>query len=95
MANDLFKVTADVKSGKSPLEIFSRSDMAINPRHYFTIVFPMYVLEGALQEGRSFNKWSPRARVGVYLGMSPHHTCTVGLVLNICTRLVEPVSLQG
>ena len=35
-------------------------------------------------------KWAPRARRGQYLGVSPSHSSTVGLILNIATGYVSP-----
>ena len=51
---------------------------------------PVYVLNNRLQASQQLNKWLPRARVGMYLGMSPHHARTVALVLNVETALVSP-----
>ncbi|KAL7464856.1 hypothetical protein ACHAXS_005184 [Conticribra weissflogii] len=35
-------------------------------------------------------KWEPRARLGIYVGRSPHHAGNVALVLNPITGLVSP-----
>ncbi len=50
----------------------------------------MYVLNNRLQVSQQLNKWLPRARVWIYLGMLPHHARTVAFVLNVETALVSP-----
>ena len=35
-------------------------------------------------------KWDPRARMGIYVGRSPSHASTVGLILNPRTGHVSP-----
>ncbi|KAL7463725.1 hypothetical protein ACHAXS_009080, partial [Conticribra weissflogii] len=35
-------------------------------------------------------KWEPRARLGIYVGQSPHHAGNVALVLNPNTGLISP-----
>lgn len=89
-ANDLFNVLPSIKDGISPLEKFSGSKTKMNPNHYAHFGCPAYVLASELQQGKSFNKWDPRARLGVYLGQSPQHARTVSLVLSLRTGLVSP-----
>ena len=48
---------------------------------------PVYVLDPALQDGK---KWKPRSRRGMYLGISPSHSSTVGRILNLHTGFVSP-----
>ena len=51
----------------------------------------MCVLEAALQTaGATQPRWNPRCRVGIYLGSSPHHASSVGLILNQQTGCVSP-----
>ena len=48
-----------------------------------------YVLEPKLQKGRvKIPKRMPRSRRGVYVGLSPHHSSLVGLVLNLSSRAI-------
>ncbi|KAL7447620.1 hypothetical protein ACHAXS_000018, partial [Conticribra weissflogii] len=51
---------------------------------------PVYVLEPALQDGKKIPKWNSRARQGVFLGFSPHHSSLAPLVLNRRTGKVSP-----
>jgi hypothetical protein len=51
---------------------------------------PAYALDGDLQNGKKIPKWVSRARVAVYLGHSPQHARTVGLLLSLTTGLVSP-----
>jgi hypothetical protein len=48
------------------------------------------VLDNALQQQKLKGKWHDRSRVGIYLGRSPFHACTVALVLNLVTGRVSP-----
>ncbi len=50
---------------------------------------PAYVLDPKLQDGKKIPKWNPRSRRGVYLGVSPEHSSTVGRILNLRTRNVS------
>ena len=51
---------------------------------------PTYVLNPQLQDGFKIPKWDPRARQGVFLGHSPHHASSVGLILNPNTHRISP-----
>ena len=51
---------------------------------------PVYVLDPSLQDGKTLPKWHPRSRRGQYLGVSPNHSSTVGLILNLTTGFVSP-----
>ena len=51
-------------------------------KHYHAFGCPTYVLDKALQAQKSLPKWQSRARLGMYLGPSPNHSCSVSLVLN-------------
>jgi len=50
----------------------------------------VYVLEPKLREGQKIPKWSPRSRRGQYMGASPRHASTVGLVRNLDTGRIGP-----
>ena len=75
---------------RSPLQIFTNSKVAMNPKHFQTFGCPVYVLDNALQQHAPFHKWKERSRVGIYLGTSPSHGRNVALVLNRQTGLVSP-----
>ena len=51
---------------------------------------PTYVLSPRLQDGGKIPKWEPRSRLAQYMGVSPLHASTVGLVLNLRTRKISP-----
>jgi hypothetical protein len=51
---------------------------------------PVYALDGRLQNRQKIDKWDPRARLGIYLGNSPMHAKTCGLILSLRTGLVSP-----
>lgn len=92
MASDTFNNSPCLQSStkKSPLQIVSKSDVHINPKHFHTFGCPAYILNSDLQQSKPFGKWKSRAEVGIYLGRSPHHNRSVGMVLNRSTGLVSP-----
>ena len=51
---------------------------------------PVYVLQPRLQDGGKVPKWEPRSRQGQYMGASPLHASTVGLVRNLRTNHISP-----
>jgi len=51
---------------------------------------PAYVLDPKLQDGKKLPKWKQRSRQGVYLGISPDHSPTVGLILSPITGAITP-----
>ena len=92
-ANDSLNVTpcARHKFKVSPIQVFSRSEVDINPTHWIPFGSPVYVLAAPLQgSARIQNKWKERARLGIYLGRSPMHARSVALVLSLETGLVSP-----
>ena len=74
----------------SPLELFTRSQVAPNLKHMHTFGCPIYALNNILQTGKTIPKLSPRARLGVNLGSSPRHGRQTSLVLNPLTGLMSP-----
>ena len=79
-----------LKTKQSPLERFS--SVAVRPRakHFHPFGCPSYVLHPRMQDNKKGPKWSERSRVGIYLGNSPRHARSVGLILNLTTGLVSP-----
>jgi hypothetical protein len=75
----------------SPAEIFSQSigshSRLLNARAWGC---PVYVLEPKLRDDGKIPKWSPRTRRGQFLGFSPVHSSTVGLVRNLRTGSITP-----
>lgn len=79
------------KDGKTPAQLFSGSNVLMNPKHWQPFGCPTYVLLPNLQSaGGIHGKWEARSRVGVYLGRSPQHARSVALVLSIETGHVSP-----
>ena len=75
---------------KSPLELFTGSPVAGNPRHWHTFACPVYILDNAMQAQKKIDAWTERTRIGLYLGQSPNHARSIGLVLNLRTGLTSP-----
>ena len=91
-ANDAINNTPCLQDGekRTPTEIFSKSKVASNPKHWKPFGCPVYVLDNSLQGQLPFHKWKSRSRVGVYVGKSPLHGRNVALVLDRETGLVSP-----
>jgi hypothetical protein len=76
---------------RTPNQIFAKTNVETNPKHWKPFGCPVYVLDDALQkQGGIYHKWKGRARMGIYLGQSPLHNRTVALVLNRATGYVSP-----
>jgi hypothetical protein len=89
MANETYNHPPSLKGSVPPIETFASSKVAFNPAHYYTFGAPIYILDQRMQAGQTIDKkWSNQSRVGVYLGLSPQHTRTVPLVLDIGTGLM-------
>ncbi len=50
----------------------------------------LYVLEPELQDGKRIPKWFPRARLGMFVGLSLVHSSLVPLVLNVKMGKISP-----
>jgi hypothetical protein len=76
----------------APLEIFTRSRFPsyTHLRRLHVWGCPAYVLDPKLQDGKKVPKWEPRSRRGKFLGISPNHSSTIGLILNFRTGHVSP-----
>jgi hypothetical protein len=90
MANDVHMHATLRDKGKTPLELFSTVATGPAPRHFHPFGCPVYVLTEQMQSDGKGPKWEERARIGINLGKSPLHACSVALVLNIETGLVSP-----
>ena len=75
---------------KSPTQLFTKTMVNINKKHWKSFFCPIYILDESLQTGKPFNKWKQRTRVGIYLGQSPIHNRNVTLVLHHNTGHVSP-----
>ena len=91
-ANLCFNIAPSLQNKErlSPNQLFESHKVEINPKHWYPFGCPVYVLAEPLQNGKPFNKWKHRARVGVYLGQSPIHNRNVALVLSLETGHVSP-----
>ena len=90
-ANEVHNATPSVKSGLSPLEIFSVTPVRPQVLNFHPPFCPVYVLHNGLQGGgKRPNKWVRRSRIAVYLGSSPRHARSVALVLSLTTGYVSP-----
>ena len=78
-------------NGLAPIEIFCGTKTSCEYlRRAKVFGAPVYVLDHRLQNGNKIPKWKPRARRGMFLGFSPHHSSSVGLILNLQTGTISP-----
>jgi hypothetical protein len=59
-------------------------------KHMHTFGCPVFALQNALASGNTLPRWSPRARLGLNLGLSPNHARNVYLVLNLIIGCFSP-----
>ena len=90
-AVDFYNHTPSMTSGLSPAEIFYG---AKDNRSFLKLAHPwgcpVYVLEPKLQDGFKIPKWQPRSRRGQFMGYSPVHAQSVGLIQNLRTGYISP-----
>lgn len=80
-----------INTGISPLELWTQTRNTSNElRRAHVFGCPIYVLDPALQDGNKIPKWTPRSRLGLFVGFSPHHSSLVPLVLNTTTGKISP-----
>jgi len=87
----VFNRMPSLDSGVSPMEVWSQMRSTSNElRRAHVFGCPVYVLDPDLQDGNTLPKWSARARLGMFLGFSPHHSSLVPLILNVTTGRISP-----
>ena len=87
----LHNVTPRQETGVSPIEVFTRTTPDPNAlRNMHPWGCPVYVLHPKLKDGKKIPKWEPRSNRGQYMGISPMHASTVGLVRNLQTGSITP-----
>ena len=88
----LYNHTPNEQSGIAPIEVFSQTTsdgQSLRNSHPWGC--PVYVLEPRLTDaGGKIPKWQPRSRRAQYMGVSPVHAETVGLVRNLTTGYISP-----
>ncbi len=92
MANESINIVPSMqdKERRSPLQIFSKTKVNVECKHYAPFGCPTFVLNNELQQNKPFHKWNSREQAGICLGPSPLHNRNVALVLNRFTGLVSP-----
>jgi hypothetical protein len=90
MSNDILNESPNMITGKIPINDFSGSQIASNPKHWHSFGCPIYILDNDIQGGKKIDKWSDRAKIGINLGRSPQHAKNVYLALSLTTGLVSP-----
>jgi hypothetical protein len=90
-AGYMYNHTPKQESGLSPIEILTKTKSehnALLTAHPWGC--PVYVLNPKLREGQKIPKWDPRSKRGQYMGASPLHASTVGLIRNLQTGSITP-----
>jgi Reverse transcriptase (RNA-dependent DNA polymerase)/GAG-pre-integrase domain len=77
-------------TGETPYEKFSGTAIGSNLEDDHPFGCPAYALDGQIQGGKRINKWASRSRLAIYIGHSPQHSRSVGLLLSLNTGLVSP-----
>ena len=72
-ANNVANASRRKGEDGSPLEMFTGVPVRPKLRHFHDFGCPTYVLVNALQSRQGVPMWKQRARLGVYLGLSPSH----------------------
>ena len=87
----LWNILSNGLNGLTPTEIFTGTKMENKDlRNQKIWGCPTYVLEPKLQDGKKLPKWNPRTRRGQYLGKSPVHASSVGMIRNLSTGFISP-----
>ena len=87
----LYNHTPNSSSGFAPIEHFTSSKSDHSPllnSHPWGC--PVFVLAPKLRDGGKIPKWDPRSKRGQYMGHSPLHSTTVGLIRNLQTGTITP-----
>jgi hypothetical protein len=91
VAVDMMNATPRIDNSKIlPIEKFTSTAQHPRLKDFHPFGCPVYVLSEPLQTSKAQSKWLSRARLGIYLGMSPKHARSVALALNPRTGLVSP-----
>ena len=78
-------------TGLSPEKIWTRSKSSHSAlQHARVWGCPVYVLDPRLQDGKKIPKWEPRSRRGQFVGFSPLHASSVGIIRNLRTNNLSP-----
>jgi hypothetical protein len=85
---DIDNSTPRRQQSLTPIEAYSTVQICPKLQHYHVFGCPAYVFTN--HYGNTNGKWNARARLGTYIGISPHHARSVHLILNPLTGLVSP-----
>jgi hypothetical protein len=79
------------RNGLAPIEIFCGTRTGCDYlRRAKVFGAPVYILDPKLQNGKKLPKWQPRSRRGQFLGFSPNHSSSVGLIRHLTTNSITP-----
>ena len=87
----LWNHTPRKDNGLAPIEIFCGIKTSCDYlRRAKVFGSPVYILDHKLREGKKLPKWEPRSHRGQFLGFSPLHSSSVGLIRNLNTGTITP-----
>ena len=90
LANEVHMHTPLKQTREAPLDLFLQVASTSAPKHFHPFGCPVYVLSECMQASAKGPKWEEWAWVGIYIGNSPLHACSITLILNIETGLTSP-----
>jgi hypothetical protein len=79
-ANESLNTSIHRTRAETALERFLRVKVRLNMRDEHPFGCPAYALDSDLHSQKNAGKWEDRARMAIYLGPSPQHTSSVGLL---------------
>ena len=79
-----------LKGHPTPLEAFSGEKTRRDTSGAVPFSCPVYSTAASIINDKPHNKWAPRSKMGMYLGVLPLHSQRAGLILNLSNRLVSP-----
>lgn len=74
----------------SSYQLYTGQEAPWSLRDFKVFGCPSYVLDKALQDGKSLNKWKFRSWKGVYIGNSTCHSSFIPLIYNPATTHITP-----
>jgi hypothetical protein len=84
---DIDNITPRKQQSLTPIEAYSTVQIRPKVRHYHVFGCPAYVFTN--YNGSTNGKWDTRARLGIYVRISPRHARSVHLISNPHTGLVS------
>ena len=77
--------------GVAPIEAYTGTKINLETlKNEHTWGCPAYVMDPKLQDGKNIPKWDFMTRQGQYLGKSPKHASSIGLIRSLKIGFISP-----